>query len=368
MESVYFFVPDNVSEIISIFYHNKIASHLSRSSKLYSNLIYNVPKLTLYNFHNKYDHDKYWKLKEICVRVHCVFLSRCFPSKDGEYFINFTRMSTINSLDILFSPKNCATICLTHFTNLTCLNFNASNCEEIICDYIKLKKICGSHYKNTQSSIFYHCTNVEYLNFGTCCNPKLFINENIYPKLTHLSANFNSDIIQSFHSNYFQNIVELFFNGGHIDFEKYKFPMLTSLTLLFVNQIQRLQNMSRLKSLKISSEKREDINIHLSDTYSLKNLHIIGFERLILMFKPSVYTKSVYFHDCISNLQTIEMKNCDRVHINCDKETMENLKSLKYITIAKQTDCNSIFTTYLKQDLFDMIRINEMKSNIVMDD
>lgn len=363
MESIYFLVPDNASEIISICYNTMITFFISSISKLFSSCIYCIPKLTLHFHHDENNYDKYWKLKHITIE--CLYIGHGMAA--GLYFTNFTRMSTINSLYILNSPKNYSKIYLTHFTNLTCLRFSSYECEEIVYNYARLKKIYGLHSRHNNISVFDYCTNIEYLHFDFFKDSIFFDNENIYPKLTHLFVGFYSEKIQTFHLNYFHNIVELGLARGYVDFEKYKFPTLTSLSLLHLKQSQRLKNMFLLKSLMVSVSTGSNVNIYLSDTLSLKNLTMDGFQRLLFVPKQLPYIQCVYFHAYISSLEIIEINTSDNVYFNCDQETVENLRSLKYIAIAKKTLENFTCFTYLKQDLFDMIRIDKMKSNIKID-
>lgn len=357
MEELYCLIPDNISEIISVTYNLRIALYVSTIAKSFSCFIYYIPKLKLFDHHNKYNFDRFNKLKKIVLHGEYTI----YP-QSTEYYHRFSNLSNVNKLRIEYNLSNCSDICLTHFTNLTKLTFNWNTCEQIVFDYIRLKHIIGIHFVNP--SVFNFCTNVEKLQLNLMDDDTFFV-ECIYPKLTHLTINFISNPFQKFHIHidYFHNIVELHFDDGHIDFAKYTFPVLTSLVLLRINQNQQLNNMPRLKIATLSKKENKNVTVNLFNLSSLEYLNIDNFNCLIL--QDNYRTNSVIFRDDFINLKIIKIIHQDMIYLHADAQHVRNLKSLESIEFAEDIKTEKIIICLkqniiicLKQNIIDALTVN----------
>lgn len=351
MESIYFLVSDNIFEIISLYRFNWIVKLISFTCKLFSHHGYNITKMCLHPFCDTNSH-RFKKLKYLTVLARDLDRN---PNQNEKYNKQFTELSNINDLMICHNLENSQNINLTHFTNLTNLTFNGSSSEQIIFDYTRLKKIHGITYgKNSMLNL---CYNLEYLNlsilsFKLQCD---LLQKNTYTRLTYLSINFHFEHMLYFHQNYFCNIVELCFNQGHIDYSRHEFPMLTSLSLYNLSCSQNLVNMSRLKSLTLTRQRKSDINIHVFYANSLINLRVKNFERLVFSCWK-MHRKSVFIHDNATHLKIIEIKHHEDIIFNYNMNDIQKLKSLKYVQIlTQQNKQGDIFLTRLlfKQELID---------------
>lgn len=352
MEDNYFIISDIIGEIISINSKIELSLSISLASKYLADYIYNISDIKL-NYADKFN-SIFHKLKTLKLFRH---------SHTGFYCKYFTKLSTIHTLHIVnhIDFKN---ICLTHFTNLTELNFAVSNCEQINYNYSSLKKITGSH--TNDNSVFHKCYNVENLTIHSLCGDQTCFNKFVHSKLTCLTVYSTAVYIHRFNENYFVNIVTLSLDHVTIDFSRYSFPMLTSLKLFHIIHYQILCNMFRLKSLllhKYSGNK----NIYVKNISTLKYLTIENFDKLEIsnIFDVNDSNKIV-LHDEIENLKGIEINNDKSFEIEYSNNVVDSLRKLKYIEYCLTNGCQKEKHIFHTKHEIEGIFSGEETTNVVI--
>lgn len=328
MEENYFFISDNINEIIFICYSTKTAYQISFSHQNLFHYFYNLPKIDdKFKLNNKRLHiSKFIRLKDLT----CYFNFGYYLS----ILTSLTLLTTLNTLKLnLRNISSFDVINVKNFTNLTRLRLkNDAYNNKFVYNHSLIKRLKNYPNLHIFSLTSIHC-NVEIWTLTLDNNN--FFSCFMCSKLTSLRLKSCSTQIVYFHENYRKNLLELdlgYFTTPH----DYIFDKLTSLKIYNSYTSINLLNMKKLKKFTLNpvGRRRYKQNIDIQHT---RNLHDLILNRIQLVNIGDVKIKNndedmcVIIDDNMPKLTRLKIKTDDKFDILIRNAcNLQSLKSIEY--------------------------------------
>lgn len=309
MEHNYYFIYDNLSEIIFITYDTKLAFLISIASKHLFPNFYHIPVINK-NFKSSYSS---WRLINFIRPKELTFDDQF--TNPMQAYQDLTTLTSLNHLKIngflgyprSISEKSTEAIDLSHFKYLTSLCFNSDNAiEKIKFNYSNVKKL-----KNTictqNVDDYFKFRELQSLHLKMKISiPTLFFQSCIYSKLTHLTVKYYKNRYMYLNSIYCDNLLELCLDNGSMQFQSHVLKSLTSLTMIH-NMYYAHDSMLRLRSLTFANNG----NLNLSDFVGINNITHLCFENVDnLNVGYPFRTNDISYISKLNSLLVLEIKKC----------------------------------------------------------
>lgn len=311
MEYNYCFIPDNISEIILITYHMKIAFDISTCNKNLFVNFYHIPKFVRNCVSWEYPQlniTKFVNLKELTYHNYFTTIYSSYNFKQDCK--DLMKLTLLHYLKIKGKINDAEYVDLSNFKNLTSLYFvwNKEN-KKIKFNHSNIRKLTNTICEKDKHSYFFNLCNPEelHLKMNTCEHHVL--KNHINSKLTNLTVRF----MKQYHHVYLSqihcdNLVELCVEYGQIRYEipyqKIILPCLTSLKMIRCAEVN-LINMTRLKSLIF----KDHSNLCVGSFTGVNTVTYLCFDNIKNLRICNTKFDTSYLSK-FGSLQRFEMKKC----------------------------------------------------------
>ena len=302
MESIYYLIYDNISEIIFITYQTKLALHISIANKQLFPNFYNLPRI-IKNF--KHKHKSKWNLSDFH-RLKVLTFDNRFENENKSYR-DLQTLTTLQILKINGSISDPESIDLRHFTNLKILYFPCNDeVEEIKFNHTCITQLVNTIY-TTNIALHTGFCNIFDLNIKMKACINHFFANYVYTRLTHLTLRFNSlQFNICINQKYSDSLISLSLERSKLSLASQQWLSLTSLEL---NNCwyPKFACMPQLKSLTIKNTCDVRLNgfenVHMLTYLCFENvdsIHVHNWEK----------EQNAWYATKLSSLLKLKIKKC----------------------------------------------------------